>query len=288
MNINVVVKGYKITRCIDKQSFRSLYEAKYLKEGKTVFMTVMGVRPGRDLSLLEKRAKMSQKLQHSSLVTALDYGTLPHDQFYYTHEPTPSYPIARVLEEINDPQEYIYRVIGFFIEALDILSYIHEARISHRNLSTAQIRITNDDKVLLEGFINAFPRLEQKNMAPVVEMPYMAPEQLLGMAADKKTDIYSMGTILYELVTGCLPYESNYAKIVDYRNGKTPSPSAIYDDMPPELESFIMKALSPRKTRYSYVQDWITDLEELYSMRSLRLKCKDFSSFLKRFFTIKK
>lgn len=287
MSTNIVVKGYKITHQIDQSGLRTVYNALHLKSGKDVFMTVISVRPGRDLNTLKKRAALSKKLPLPTLLTALDYGVLPNNQFYYTHQAIASLPIKRVLEEIKDPTEYLFKSISFFMDALEVISYLHTAQVTHRDLNTAQLRISNSNLLVVENFINARPKLETRDIANIVYLPYISPEQLMGAPADRKTDIYSMGVILHELITGKLPYSSNYTKIEDAKNGITPSPSKFAKDLPNELEKIIMKALSPRSSRYAHVRPWIEDLEQLYSKRSFRMKLKDFSTTIKGIFFLK-
>ncbi|MFT4551641.1 MAG: serine/threonine protein kinase [Chlamydiales bacterium] len=287
MTTNIVVKGYKIIRAIDQIGLRTIYSALHLKSGKDVFITVISVGPGRDLTALIKRARISRKLLLPTLVTAIDYGTLPNNLFFYTHESLPSLPIKRILEEIKDPTEYLYTTINFFMDALEIIAYIHDAQVTHRNINTAHLRISHSNTVHLEGFINARPKQESRNIANIVHLPYMSPEQLRGASADRKTDIYSMGVILHELVTGELPYPSNYTKTEDARNGAIPFPSKFMKDIHPSLENIIMKSLAPRKSRYNHARDWITDLEQFYNERSFKMKFKDFSSTIKNIFAFK-
>jgi serine/threonine protein kinase len=287
MTTNIVVKGYKIFRQIDQQGLKTIYSALHLKSGKEIFITAIAVSPGRDLSALIKRSRISRKLILPSLVTAIDYGTLPTNTFFYSHEAIQSLPIKRILEETKDPSEYIYTVLNYFIEALEILAYVHDAQITHRNINSSQLRISAENTVVFEGFINARPKQESRNIANIVHLPYTSPEQLMGAPADRKTDIYSMGVILHELITTELPYTSNYSKIEEARNGSTPTPSKFMENIPTTLENIIMKALAPRRSRYNHVRDWIVDLEKFYDERSFKMKLKDFSSNIKKIFAFK-
>lgn len=188
----------------------------------------------------------------------------------------------RVVAETPDGDDRLYLTIRYFLGLLELVDYIHEAGTTHRDLNTGQVRIDNNNKVLLEGFINARPKVEPRNIANVVNFPYMSPEQLMGAApADRKTDIYSAGVVLFELITGVLPYESNYSKVEDIRQGIIPSPSLYKMDVPTDLEAIIMKALAPRTSRYRHVRELMADLETFYNRRSIRYKLKDFSHTLR-------
>ena len=287
MTTNIVVKGYKIIRQIDQLGLRTIYNALHLKSGNEVFITTISVGPGRDLTSLIKRCRISRKLVLPTLVTAIDYGTLPNNMFFYTHGALPSLPIKRILEEIKNPADNLYTTLSFFMDALEIIAYIHDAQVTHRNINTEQLRISHSNKVHLEGFINARPKQESRNISNIVHLPFMSPEQLMGASADRKTDIYSMGVVLHELITGELPYPSNYSKTEDARNGVTPSPSKFMKDIHPSLENIIMKSLAPRKSRYNHARDWIMDLEQFYNERSFKMKFRDFSTSIKNIFAFK-
>jgi len=287
MTRNIVVKGYQIHHEIESVGFRNIYSALHLKTGKEVFITLISLGLGRDFELLKKRAKMSRMLKNPSLLTAIDCGVLAGDRFFYTHASLASLPIMRRLEEITDKTEALFTTVAYFIDALEALDFIHEADVCHRDLSTNQIRVTPKDKILLEGFINARPKLELRNIANMVFLPYMAAEQLLGAPVDMKTDIYSMGIILYELLTGKLPYDSNYSKIESMHKGICPSARVLREELPIELDNILMRSLSPRKTRYPYVREWINDLEEFYDKRSFRMKMREVSSSVKNLFAAK-
>lgn len=283
MKTQVVVKGYKIEQLIEEDSFRNIYQAVHLPSSKQVFMTVISVHSHRDQNALKKRALLSQKLNLPSLQTALDYGILPNQVFFFTHEQIPSLSIHRVLSEINDPLDRLYELSSLMIKALEILAYIHDASLSHRNLQSPQLRVTNSKQILLEGFINPRQKIESQNLSTKVHLPYHAPEQLLGSPCDRKTDLYSMGVIFYELCTGNFPYNSNYQKIDDAKKSMSPSLSGIEPALPLAIERIIMRSLCPRKNRYSYARDWIDDLEAFRNSRPLK---KKFSDSLKHFFSL--
>ena len=287
MGKNPIIKGYQVERKIDEQGLRSLFTAQQIRSGKQVFITTIPTRAESPaLEFLKRRSVMSQKLLHPALVTAIDFGTTNNDYFYYAHNATPSFLLTQVLDEINDSHERLFSMIRWFIQALEIIAYLHEANITHRDLATNHLRINNQGNLIIEGFINARPKIEANNIINTVHLPYMSPEQLLGAASDKKTDIYSLGVILFELVTGQLPYTSNYHKVGNAKEGIPPQPSMYKLDVPPEIESMILRAMASRTSRYNNTHEWLLELEEFYSKRSMRMKLQDIKLKLKNILSI--
>ncbi|MBN4066992.1 protein kinase [Simkania negevensis] len=285
MSGKIVVKGYTVGSKIDQSGLKKIHKALDIKTGKEVFMTLTAVRRGRALNALARRAAQSQKLSLPSLVTAIDHGLVSDQFFYYTHSAVSSFPLEQVLEQSADEVERYYSLFRYFLQALEVVDYIHEAQTTHRDLNTRQLRVTSKKQLILEGFINSRPLSEPRNLTSIVHFPYMAPEQLLGANADKKTDIYSVGVIFYELFTGSLPYDSNYAKLEDFRNGVAPNPTMHKIDVPKEIEAVMMKMLGPRESRYKHTREVINDIEILYSKRSLWMKMCDLSASVKNLFT---
>lgn len=273
MKTQIVVKGYKIEKHVEEESFRNIYQAVHLQSSEKVFMTVLAAHNPRDQNSLKKRAMLSQKLPLPALQTALDFGLLPNQLFYFTHAQIPTLSIQRVLCEINDPLERLFEICKFMMATLDILAYIHDANLTHRNLQSSQIRVQDSHHVLLEGFINARQKVESQSVSSRVHLPYHAPEQLMGSPADRKTDLYSMGIVFYELCTGKFPYSSNFQKIEDARNALSPSLKDF--SLPEAIEHAMMRSLCPRKNRYMNAREWIADLEAFYSSRPLKKKFTD-------------
>lgn len=284
---NIQLSGYKIHEEIDQMGLRVLYRATHISTGKEVYLTVISVGPGRAIETLKKRARDSQKLILEGLVTALDYGESQNRYFYYTHFAKPTLSLQNFAQNRVSDNDRLFILLGFFMETLDLVDYIHRANTTHRDLHTGQLRVDGQGNLHLEGFINARPRVESKNISSTIFLPYIAPEQLLGYPSDVKTDIYSLGVILFELVTGHLPYQSNLSKIEDARLGQVPSLTLYESDVSKELDVIVMKMLSPRNSRYRNVQEVIYDMGHFYKQRSFKLKVKDLLGSFKNLFSMR-
>lgn len=287
MSQQIVVKGYQIVKKIDQFGLKIMYRATHILTGTPVFITVIPARPGVVLDALVRRAEQGKKLTHRNLVTPLEYGYLNNEYFYYTTAAIPSSKLSDILEQIEHYPDYWFRFSGYFMQILNAISYLHAAKLTHRDITSANIRVDRNDRILIEGFINPRPKIENRNIASIVSLPYISPEQLCGAPVDFKTDIYSLGVVMYELITDMLPYDSNYVKIDEAAKGTIPRISEHRFNVPEELELIAYKALSPRDMRYQHIEGWIRDLGRFHAKRPLRLKLKDFSQSLKQMFVFK-
>lgn len=287
MGDKIVVKGYKIQGQIDQYGIRSVYKALCIRDGKEVFLTTMPAKSTAEMNNLRRRAQQSSLLRMPGIAVALDSGEAINEIFYYTTEAISTQPILNYLAQISDRAEYTFTCLGLFLKALELLEYIHSAKTTHRDLSTQQLRVTEDGECVIEGFINGRPKQETRNIANMVFLPYISPEQLLGHAADVKTDIYSMGVILYELMTDHLPYTNNHMKMEDYKTGRVQAPSQHRLDLPDEVAGCILKAMASRNTRYASVREFADDIEAIYNKRSLRMKFQTMLRTFRNMLTLK-
>jgi serine/threonine-protein kinase len=160
-------------------------------------------------------------------------------------------------------------------EALDIarqicraLVYLHEQGIVHRDLKPENVLITASGVKLVDFGIamdEAARRLTWAGLSPTMGTPdYMAPEQARGRRGDVRTDVYGLGTILYEMVTGELPHRgANAHAIMRAKMDEDPRPPReVLPDIDPHVEEIILQAIerSPRE-RYASAAKMLADLE---------------------------
>jgi serine/threonine-protein kinase len=132
-------------------------------------------------------------------------------------------------------------------EALD---YMHHQDMVHRDLKPENIMLCNDGSLRIMDFgivkVSGMRRLTFSGFSPALGTPdFMAPEQVKGKRGDQRTDIYSLGAVLFEMITGTVPFEgSSPFLIMNARlTGDPPAPRSINPDIPPEVEEIVLHAM---------------------------------------------
>lgn len=145
-------------------------------------------------------------------------------------------------------------VIRLGAQIADALHYAHERDIIHRDIKPANIMVTPETDIKIMDLGLALPREAKRVTAPgmVIGTPaYISPEQAKGKDLDRRTDIYSLGIVLYEMATGQLPFNADdiTALLLQHVQQQPPPPTLIEPNMPKALESIILKTLEKDRER---------------------------------------
>jgi len=205
----------------------------------------------RSRQLFRKEAHALSKLNHPNIVTVLDFDTQENLEFLVM-EYVPGQALdERVREGALSEREVIH--IG--VQLAEGLAAAHEQGVVHRDLKPGNLRLTNDNRLKILDFGLARSTLSFGPVATTLSLdapaecsgtlPYMSPEQVLGQAADERTDIYSAGAVLYELCTGRPPFEQKlFTGMVEEILHTAPTPpSQCRRGLSRRLESVILKCL---------------------------------------------
>ena len=259
---------YELTDLLARSGMASIFKAKDTRSGQAVALKVPHMQFESDIAFyqrFEREEKIGQKLEHPNIVRVLQ--PEHKSRMYLVME----YAEGRSLRAIMSARKRLP-----VAEALDILRqvckalvYMHEHGIVHRDLKPENLLVTDDGHVKLLDFgiamDEAARRLTWAGLSATIGTPdYMSPEQVRGRRGDARTDVYALGTLLYEMVTGELPYTgANAHAVMRAKMDEDPRPPhEILPDIDPNIEEIILRAIerSPRE-RYASAAEMLGDLE---------------------------
>jgi len=211
-------------------------------------------------------AQSASSLDHPNICTIhaieeSDEGRLFIVMAYYDGKP-----LNKVIEERPLPLPLL---LNYAIQIASGLGKAHEKEITHRDLKPANILITGEDKVKIIDFglaKAAGQAMITKTGTTLGTYPYMSPEQAQGERADYRSDIWSLGVLIYEMVTGQRPFKSEYESALVYSIlNEDPEPvTAMRSGVPMELERIISKCLEKEpENRYQRADDLLVDLRRV-------------------------
>ena len=149
------------------------------------------------------------------------------------------------------------------------LQEAHEHKIVHRDIKSANIMLTlkGEPKITDFGLAYLADRSKLTKSGTTLGTPvYMSPEQALGKTADRRSDVWSLGVVLYEMITGLLPFEGEHEQVIIYEIINEPHEpvTARRAGLPMELDRIVAKALAKEaEERYQHVEDMVVDLRRL-------------------------
>jgi len=209
-----------------------------------------------------REAKSAGRLNHPNIVTIYDVGETG-DIAYIAMEYLEGESLREMLDSgVVLPVELIGKIAARIASALN---YAHENHVVHRDIKPANIMITPNRNVKIMDFgIAQIPTGSRTQLGTVLGSPkYMAPEQVVGQATDGKTDIFALGVVLYEMLTGTTPFNGDNLSAIMYKilNEEPAPPSTINPRVPPIFDRIVSRALAKRpEDRYQTAREFARDL----------------------------
>jgi serine/threonine protein kinase/TPR repeat protein len=222
----------------------------------------------------ENEAKAASVLNHPHITTIYEIDEVAGDCFI-SMEYVEGKSVKELSEEKNLTIEQILKIAIQIGEGLDAA---HKKGIIHRDIKSDNIMVTAEGLVKIMDFgLAKLRRVSKvtKQGTTLGTIPYMSPEQLQGIETDQRSDIFSYGVVLYEMITGQLPFRGGYEASVIYSIvHDTPEPLAKYKANVPEgLQRVVDKTLAKEKDeRYQHVDEMMEDLYAVQQQKQPALK----------------
>ncbi|MCM2289192.1 MAG: serine/threonine-protein kinase [Sulfuritalea sp.] len=231
-------------------------------------------------NLLMTEASLAGKLMHPHIVQIFD-AVLGEDQSYIVME----YVKGGTLEPFCSPSTLlpVDRLVEMIFKCTRALDYAFRAGITHRDIKPANILLVNssdspdhaggDIKISDFGAAMMTSGEQTRTQVSGVGSPaYMSPQQVRDMTLNHQTDIYSLGVVMYQLLTGRLPFQStsNYGMIYQICNTDPPPPSTFRADMPTSLDAVVARAMQKEiGARYQSWEEFSHDLAQSFRNKQL-------------------
>jgi len=203
--------------------------------------------------------RYSRKITHKNVIRIYDFLYI-RGNYAISMEYFPSHTLGG--EIVNEKPVALKRAIKFGIDIATGMAVAHQAGIVHRDLKPANVLIDNDSLLKIVDFGVAAAQTQGDTQLTktgyVIGSPkYMAPEQILGKKVDERADIYSLGVILYEMLSGIPPYSRGDHMSVMYQHvqGKARPPIEINKELPVELNNLVMRCMSLDKAKRAQSMD---------------------------------
>jgi serine/threonine-protein kinase len=215
-----------------------------------------------------REARAAASLSHPNIVAVYDWGAV--DGIYYMVMEFVRGRAVRDLLNANVRLEPA-QATDIVRQTLLALEVAHEQGIVHRDIKPENILVTDAGIVKVADFGLARAYADGKvTQASGVQgtVQYLSPEQIRGEPADPRSDLYALGVVTYELLTGRLPFTGETAMSIAYKHlsGRVPKPSAIVANVPPELDGFVLSATDrDRELRPESATEMRRDLESMAS-----------------------
>jgi eukaryotic-like serine/threonine-protein kinase len=263
-----MVDHYRIDATVARSGMATLYRATDTDHDRQVALKVPHPEMEADTVLVERfkrEQEIGQLLDHPGVVKT--FNSEQRSRLYMVLEWVEGRLLRAVLNE--EGALPVDRAEQIALRICDALDYMHKRGIVHRDLKPENIMVDDRDEIKLIDFGIAMKedarRLTFVNLSTMLGTPdYISPEQVQGKRGDQRSDMYALGVMFYEMLTGKVPFSGpNPLAVMNERLLKDPTPPReLNPAIPPELEEIIFRALErdPRH-RYASAHDMEWDLE---------------------------
>ena len=269
----VLGKRYEILEKIGTGGMGNVYKAHDRRLDRIVAIKILKLEYNDDSNFIRKFKRESlaaASISHPNIVSIFDVGseTIDDDVVHYI---VMEYIDGKTLKELinEDGRLPEKRALNYALQIAEALKMAHSKHIVHRDIKSQNIMVTKDDRVKVTDF--GIARVADNTTvtatnAVMGSVHYFSPEQARGAKVDNRSDIYSMGIVLYEMLTGTLPFDADNPVSVALMQVQTnmPRPSDKVKSLSPGVDDLVLKMTrkDPNK-RYKDVYDLIKDIKSI-------------------------
>jgi tetratricopeptide (TPR) repeat protein/TolB-like protein/predicted Ser/Thr protein kinase len=260
-------RRYRVIRLIGKGGMGIVYQVHDLELDREIAMKLILGPLSEDPAILERfrrEVHLASKITHRNVLRVYDLGESDGVKFL-TMELVPGRDLGKLLRE--EKLLALPRALHFFRQIAEGLAAAHEQQVLHRDLKPQNILVDETDRVYITdfGLAKTLGLSDLTHTGASLGTPhYMSPEQVRSEKVDERTDLYSLGVILYEMLTGCMPFDGvSPLEVALQRLHREPTPAIARNPaVPPYLDAMVRKclALDPSR-RYGSAREILADLD---------------------------
>ncbi len=266
--VGSTLSNYKITEKLGSGGMATVYKAHELSLNRIVALKVLSAKLADDVEFIkrfQREAQAAAKLNHPNIVQIYAIGEEKGIHFF-AMEYTKGSTLSEILKEQKtlSPES----AVSFIKQIALGLSVAHKAGLIHRDIKPSNILVNKKNIAKLADFGIAFVQDAKTKLTregSIIGTPeYLSPEQCEGKTLDGRSDLYSLGVTLYELLTGNTPYEADtpVSMIMKIVSGKFPPLSEVKPDLPKKLQDIVAKMMNTSVSeRYENAEKVIEDIE---------------------------
>jgi len=269
------ISHYQVLSLLGAGGMGEVYLARDPRLDRTVALKILPGELAADADRMQRftrEAKAASALNHPNVATIYDVGESDGISFIVMEHVEGETLLARISRRMTPPE-----VVDIAVQAADALDLAHSKGITHRDIKPANLMLTRRGGVKVLDFgVAKMARSDEGGLTgdwsiePVTAVgsvvgsgPYMSPEQIVGGDVDSRSDVFSLGVVIYQMTTGQLPFSgSTRAEMKDRILHATPETMVRFNpDTPSELERITLKCLDKRTVgRYQSARELLTDL----------------------------
>lgn len=262
-----IISHYRITSELGKGGMGVVYRAEDTKLDRTVALKLLAphmLASEADRARFYREARAAAALHHPNIATVFEIDEADDGRPFIAMEFIEG---AQLDEGLSDKPLQVERAVAIASQIAEALKAAHDRGIVHRDIKSANVMLTKEGtaKVLDFGLAKTDASTKLTQMGSTVgTIAYMSPEQARGEEVDHRTDLWSLGAVLFEMLTGQLPFPGSYEQAVVYGilNAEPEPLTALRTGVPMELERITQKLLRKDAAhRYQTAGDLIADLQ---------------------------